>query len=152
MKLIFLMSLMSLVIVSCGNPHISSKEPPQQMVSPIMPDDNSDRCGEQTQQQQQQQQQQQDIVLLKDEDVAKLAKCKNNEVVMEKTVGKLSWRFDRPLKIWGTKMPNQIHGTLQLYNCKEELLKEFALNGNEEKIGFSAVNEEVCSATLDIQN
>jgi len=149
MKLIIIISLMTLTLVSCGNPHISSKQPPQQMVSPIMPDDNSDRCGEQTQeQQQQQQQQQQNIVFLKNEDVLKLAKCEGNEVFLDKSEGKLLWRFDRPLKIWGTKIPKQTLGTLQLFSCKEELLKEFALNGNEERIGYSSIDGEVCSVSL----
>jgi len=152
-KLIIIMSLMTFLSVSCGNPHISSKQPPQQMVSPIMPEDDSDRCGEQTQeQQQQQQQQQQDYVLLKDEDVSKLAKCKGNEVASEKAEGKMNWRFDRPLKIWGTRMPTKSESVLQLFNCREELLKEFVLNGREERIGFSAVNEEVCNVSLSQSN
>lgn len=150
MKTLFLMSLMPLVLMSCGNPHISTKEPPQQMVSPIRPEDDSDRCGEQNQQQQQQQhqQQQQEYVLLKDEDISKLAKCKGNEVVLDKSEGQMNWKFDRPLKIWGTKMPVKSLAVLHLLSCREEILKEFVLNGNEERIGFSAVNEEVCSVNL----
>lgn len=149
MKTILLMSLMSLVLVSCGNPHISVKQPPQQMVSPIRPEDDSDRCGDQAQQQQQQQQQQeQELVLLKNEDVSKLSKCKGNEIALEKSENTIHWRFDRPLRIWGTMMPLKTESTLQLFNCRDELIKEFILNGKEDRIGFSSINEEICSVSL----
>lgn len=150
MKLILLMSL-TLLFVSCGNPHISSKEPPQKMISPIMPQDETGNCGEQTQEQQQQQQQQQeDYALLQNDEVLKLQKCKENEVTLEKGMNKLSWSFDKPEIKWGTIMPFHSKALFQLLSCKEEVLKEFSLDGTEERIGFSTKNEEVCSVTITL--
>jgi hypothetical protein len=148
MKLIFLMSLL-IVSVSCGNPHISSKEPPQKMVSPIQPEDETGGCGEQTQEQQQQQQQQQeDYVLIQDKEVLKLQKCKENEVTIEKALNKTSWTFDRPMKMWGTNMLFKSKSKLELFNCKEEILREFILTGDQERVGYSSLNDEVCSVSL----
>jgi hypothetical protein len=145
MKLILLISL-SMLFVSCGNPHISSKEPPQKMISPIMPEDETGSCGEQTQEQQQQQQE--DYDLLVDNDVLKLQKCKENEVSLEKSVDKLSWTFDRPHLAWGARMPFHSKALLQLLDCKGELLKEFYLNDDLERVGYSTLIEQVCRVTL----
>ena len=145
MKLIILMSLL---IVSCGNPHISSKEPPQQMVSPIQPEDGHGSCGNQEQQQQQQQQQQEQFELLSDEEILKLKKCDNKEVVVDYDMDKATWKFDRPFAVWGAKMPFNGKSKLELLDCKDQTLKKFELNGSEKSIGYSALESEVCSVSL----
>lgn len=142
MKLIILMSLL---VVSCGNPHISSKQPPQQMVSPVQPTEETGSCEEQAQEQQQQQD---DYNLIQDAEVLKLAKCKENEVVVDKAENKTTWKFDRPMMAWGTNMPFKAKSKLELYNCKEETLKKFNLSGEQKQVGYSAVTDEVCSVSL----
>ncbi len=141
MKLIILMSLL---VVSCGNPHISSKEPPQQMVSPVQPTEETG-CEEQAQEQQQQQD---EYNLIQDSEVLKLAKCKENEVVVDKAENKTTWKFDRPMMAWGTNMPFKSKSKLELFNCKEETLKEFNLSGEQKQVGYSTLTDEVCSVSL----
>lgn len=145
MKLIFLLPFL---IISCGNPHISSKEPPQLMVSPIQPEDETGSCAED---QQQQQQQQEDYVLLEDAQMEMLKKCKDNEVTLEKDMNKLTWSFDRPKLIWATKVPVKSGAVVQLQNCREETLKEFNLKGHHNRFGFSTTVDDVCRVTMTVK-
>jgi hypothetical protein len=147
MKFLILVTL-SVLAVSCGNPHVSSKEPPQQMVSPIQPEDETGACGDQHQQQQQQQQQQEQYELLGETAVKNFKKCDDKDVTLEQEADKANWKFDKPVAVWGTKMPFNEKSELELFDCKDASLKKFDLNGNEKSIGYSAINSEVCSVSL----